>query len=168
MSTITSGRTGIVAPKASTGSGRRSVGLHRIAGLDPPVVAAIEQADVVDTGVAQDHQRAGRGDLARPPARPLLVGAADRVAAVDDDRRVTRDPEAAERLVERLRRPAVPVDRILEPVRVEVGAPGDVALRVLLRDPEVDVEQEEPAGRCGLRPAPPRTSFSQSIVTSRS
>ena len=70
-------------------------GLERIAALDPPVVAAVEQPDVVDAGVAQDHQRPGRRDLAGPAARPLLVGVTLGVAAVDDDRRVGGDAERA-------------------------------------------------------------------------
>ena len=54
-----------------------------------------------------------------------------------------RDPQRAERAFELLRRTSVPVGRVLEPVRVEVVRPGQVAVGVLLRHPEVDVEEEE-------------------------
>src|SRR5439155_9851335 len=50
--------------------------LERVARPDPPVVAAVEQADVVDAGVAQDHRRSARRDLPGPASRPLLVGVA--------------------------------------------------------------------------------------------
>ena len=123
---------------------RRPVdGLDRVALLDPPVVAAVEQPDVVDAGVAHDHQRPRRRDLAGPATRPLLVGLALGVAAVDDDRRVAGDAERLERGRDRLGRAAVPVGRVLEPVGVEVVRARDVALGVLLGDAEVDVEQQE-------------------------
>ena len=89
-STRNSGRCGIETP--NVGDRRRLADdrLERQARGDPPVVAAVEQADVLDAGVAQDQCGARRRDLAGPSARPLLVGVADRVAAVDDDRRVVR------------------------------------------------------------------------------
>ncbi len=126
--------------------------LDRVAGPDPPVVAAVEQPDVVDPGVAQDHQRPRRGDLPGPPPRPLLVRVADRVAAVDDDRRVVGDAEGAHGGVDLGRGPALPdVLGILEPVRVQVQGARKMAFLVLLRDAEVDMEQEEPAGRGRFR-----------------
>ena len=80
------------APRSSaTGVGSRGSVSSGLPGPDPPVVAAIEQPHVVDAGVAQDHQRPGRRDLAGPTARPLLVGLALGVAAVDDDGRVVGD-----------------------------------------------------------------------------
>ena len=120
-------------------AGRR---LDRMAVADPPVVAAVEQPDVADAGVAQDQRGAGGGDLAGPTTGPLLVGVALGVAAVDDHRRVDGDPERAQRVVELGRRAAVPVGRRLQPVGVEVAGGGDVPVRVLLGDAEVHVEQE--------------------------
>jgi hypothetical protein len=64
--------------------------------LDPPVVATVEEPDVVDPGVAEDHQGTGRGDLTCPPTRPLLVRIPLGVATVDHDRRVMGDPERTE------------------------------------------------------------------------
>ena len=129
-------------------------GLERIAALDPPVVAAVEQADVVDSGVAQDHQRAGRRDLAGSAARPLLLGVALGVATVDDDRRVGRDAQRAEGGLDDLRGAPVPVDRVLQPVRVEEEGARDVALGIFLGDPEVDVEEQELLVRRRLGPLP--------------
>ena len=102
MSTMTSGRTGIDTPELGDRRRLAEDGLDRVAVADPPVVAAVEQADVVDARVAQDHQRARRRDLPRPATRPLLVGIALGVAAVDHDGRVLRDAEAADRGVELL------------------------------------------------------------------
>ena len=134
----------MVAPKLATGVGGRVSRLERVTGGDPPVVAAVEQADVVDARVVQDGRGPGCRDLAGPASRPLLVGLADGVTPVEDHRRVVRDPQRAERGLELVRRTSVPVGRILEPVRVEVERPGQVAVGVLLRHPEVDVEEEEP------------------------
>ena len=85
---MTSGCCGIATPNVGDRLRLARHGLERVAGADPPVVAAVEQPHVVDPGVAQDHQGARRGDLAGSPAGPLLVRVADRVAAIDDDRRV--------------------------------------------------------------------------------
>ena len=52
------------------------------------------------------------------------------------------DPERPERRLELGRRAAIPVGRVLEPVRVEVERAGQMAVRVFLGDTEVDVEQE--------------------------
>ena len=150
---MTSGRRGIGTPNDGTGVGSRSVGLERVARPNPRVVAAVEQADVVDAGVAQDHRRARGGDLPGSTPRPLLVGVALGVAAVEDDRRVVGDAERAHGGIELLGRPAVPVDRVLELVRVEVERPREVILLVLLGDAEVDVEEQEAPGRRGLGPA---------------
>ena len=128
--------------------------LERIAALDPRVVAAVEQADVVHSGVTQDHQRPGRGDLASPTAGPLLLGIALGVASVDHDRRVVRDAQRAKGGLDDLRRAAVPVDGILEPVGVEVERARDMALGVFLGDSEVDVEEQELLVGRGLRPPP--------------
>ena len=80
-----------------------------MAGLHPGVVAAVEEADVVDAAVAQDQRGAGGGDLAGSASGPFLVRIAFGVAAVEDDRRVVGDAERAERRLELLRRAAVPV-----------------------------------------------------------
>ena len=64
-----------------------------------------------------------------------------------------RDPERAQRRLELLGRAAVPVDRVLELIRVEVERAREVVLLVLLGNPEVDVEEQESARRRGLRPA---------------
>ncbi len=77
-------------------------GLDRVAGADPPVVATVEQPDIVDAGVREDHQCAGSRDLTRASARPLLVRITFGIAPVDDDRRVLGDPERADRPVELL------------------------------------------------------------------
>ena len=74
--------------------------LERVASADPPVVAAVEEAHVVDPGVAEDHRRAGGRDLAGTPARPLLVRVTLGVAAVEHDRRVVADAQRPEGLVE--------------------------------------------------------------------
>ncbi len=130
---------------------RARVGLERIARPNPRVVAAVEQAHVVDAGVAQDQRRAAGGDLAGSTPRPLLVRVALRVAAVEDDGRVVRDSERAHGETELLRRPALPVDGVLELVGVEVERTGEVPFRVLLGDAEVDVEEQEASGRRRLR-----------------
>ena len=83
-----SGRSGTARPVAATGAGSRTTSSTGCAGPDPGVVATVEDADVVDAGVAQDERRAGGRDLAGTPARPLLVGLALGVPAVEDDRRV--------------------------------------------------------------------------------
>ena len=127
------------------------VGLERVARPNPRVVAAVEQAHVVDTGVAQDQRCTAGGDLAGSTPRPLLVRVALRVAAVEDDGRVVRDSERAHGETELLRRPALPVDGILELVGVEVERPRKVPFRVLLGDAEVDVEEQEASGRRRLR-----------------
>jgi len=62
--------------------------------------------------------------------------------------------------LELLRRSAVPVGRILEPVGVEIQRTRDVVLLVLLDNPGVDVEEQKRAGRRGLRP-PAREQLSQ-------
>ena len=56
-------------------------------------------------------------------------------------------PERSQGGLELLGRAAVPVGRVLEPVRVEVERAREVALGVLLGHAEVDVEQDEPARR---------------------
>src|SRR3989442_3736502 len=83
--------------------------LERVARPDPPVVAAVEQADIVDAGVAQDHRRPAGCDLPGPSSRPLLVRVAFGVAAIEDDRCVAGDSERAQGLLELLRRAAVTV-----------------------------------------------------------
>jgi hypothetical protein len=40
--------------------------LERVSGLDPVVVATIEQADVVDARITEDERRSTRGDLPGP------------------------------------------------------------------------------------------------------
>ena len=132
-----------MTPKDVDGRGRAKDGLERVAALDPPVVAAVEQPDVVDPGVAQDHQRPRGGDLAGATARPLLLGVALGVAAVDDDRRVAGDAERAQGRIDHFGRAPVPVGRILEPVRVEEERARDVALGVFLGHAEVHVEEQE-------------------------
>ena len=118
---------------------------------DPVVVAAVEEPDVVDAGVPEDQRRPRRRDLAGPPPRPLLVGVSLGVAAVEDDGRVAIDAQALERGLELCRGPAVPGDRVLEPVRVEIKGRRDVVLGVLLGNAEVDVEQEPSTRRRDLR-----------------
>src|SRR3989442_15145992 len=76
--------------------GRHRLGLvenrfERVSGLDPVVVATVEQTDVVDAGVTKDQRRAARGDLSRPASRPLLIGMALGIAAIEDHGRVARD-----------------------------------------------------------------------------
>jgi hypothetical protein len=61
-----------------------------------------------------------------------------------------RDPERAHGRIELLRRSAVPVFGALDAVRVEIPRPGDVILLVLFGNPEIDVEEQELAGRRGL------------------
>ncbi len=75
------------------------------------------------------------------------------VPSVEDDRRLVRDPERAQRYVELGGRAAVPADRVLELIRVEIEGPREVVLLVLLGNPEIDMEEQEGARRCGLRPA---------------
>src|SRR5205085_6055213 len=70
--------------------------LQRITGLNPVVVSAIEQADVVDAGVMEDQGRTARGNLSGTASRPLLVGVALGVATIKDDSRVAGDPERAQ------------------------------------------------------------------------
>ena len=53
------------------------------------------------------------------------------------------DPELAKREIDRPRRSAVPVDRVLQPVCVQVARPGDVPLGVFLWHPKVHVEEQE-------------------------
>jgi len=133
--------------EALDGGGGTDRGLDRIAGADPPVVPAVEETDVVDAGIAQDHQRACRRDLTGSPSRPLLVRLADGVAAIQHHGRVAGDAEAAEGRIELLRGAAVPIGRILERVRIQVQGARDMAFLVLVRHAEVDVEQDEPAFR---------------------
>src|SRR5439155_8301864 len=87
-----------------------------------------------------------------PTSRPLLVGIAFGIAAVDDDSGVVSDSERAQGLLELLRRAAVPVLPTLEQVRVEIERTGDVTLLVLLGNPEIDVEEKERSGRRRVRP----------------
>ncbi len=148
---MTSGRSGIVDAERLDRLGLAMDGLDRVSGADPPVIATVEQSNIVHAGIAQDHQRTCRGDLAGTPPRPLLVGVALGVATVEDDRRVAGDPELPDRGVEDVGGSAVPVGRILEPIGVEVQGSRDVILCVLLGDAEVDVEEEEPASRGGFR-----------------
>jgi hypothetical protein len=89
--------------------------------------------------------------LPRSTSRPLLVGVSLGIAAVEDDRGVVGDSERPQRSLELARRSAVPVLRILEPVRVEIQRTRDVTLLVLLGDPEIDVKEQEPVDRRGLR-----------------
>src|SRR5207253_1861677 len=125
--------------------------LQRITCLDPVVVSAIEQADVVDAGVTKDQGRTACGDLSGPASGPFLVGVALGIAAVEDDRGVVGDPEPAQGCLKLFWRSTVPVARILKAVRVQVQRPGNVILLVLLRNAKVDVEEQEPTGRRGLR-----------------
>ena len=122
--------------------------LDRVAFADPPVVPAVEKADIVDARVAQDQRGAGGGDLPGPAARPLLVRVALGVAPVEDHGRIGRDPERPQRMIKLGRRPAIPVGRRLEPVGVEIVGARDVTVGVLLGYPEVHVE-EHVAGRRG-------------------
>ncbi len=70
------------------------------------------------------------------------------IAAIQDDGGVGRDAEEPQGDLEFFRGAAVPVARILQPVRVEIERSGNVVLFVLLRNAEVDVEeQESPGGR---------------------
>ena len=158
-----SGRRGIWAAE---GRRRRRLAedrLERMAAVDPPVVAAVEQPDVGHAGVAEDERRAGRGDLAGPPARPLLVGVADRVAAVQDDRRVGGDPEREEGRLDHGGGAAVPVRGVLETIGIEVQGAGEVVLLVLLGDPEVDVEEEVARAVVGVGRPPSMSSRSHSV-----
>ena len=139
------------APNDSTGSGCRGVTLERVTGANPGVVAAVEKTDVLDAAVAKDERGAARGDLSGAATGPLLVGVSFGVAPVQDDGRVVGDSEASQRILELLRRAAVPVDRALELVRIEVERPREVVLRVLVRHSEVDVEEQEAVRRRGLR-----------------
>ncbi len=65
-------------------------------GLHPPVVAPVQQTDVLDAAVRQDQGGARRGDLAGATPRPLLVRVSLRVAPVEDDGGVERDAELSE------------------------------------------------------------------------
>ena len=76
--------------------------LQRITRLDPPVIAAVEQSDVVNPGVPQDRDGPSCGDLSGPSAGPLFVGVALCVAAVHNDRRVVADSKGPQRRVEHL------------------------------------------------------------------
>src|SRR5207247_1059823 len=114
---------------------------ERVTGLNPGVVAAVEQADVVDAAVVQDQRGASGGNLAGATARPFLIGVAFGVAAVQAHGRIVRDAERAHGLLEHLRWTAIPVQRILELVGVEIERTRKVVLLVLLRNPEVDVEE---------------------------
>ena len=151
MSTMTSGFCGIGMPNDGTGVGSRGVDLQRVPGPNPRVVAAVEHADVSDTAVVQDQSGARGRDLPGPPSRPLLVGVAFRVPAVEDDRRVMRDPEPAQGCVQLIRGAAIPAHRVLEQVRVEIQRLGKMVLLVLLGNPEIDVEEQEAACRSGFR-----------------
>ena len=123
-------------------------------GLDPPVIAAVEEPHVVNARVPQDHQGTSRGDLSRASTGPLLVRVALRVASIDDDCRVMGDAERSKRRLDGLGRPAVPVRGVLEPVGVEVERSRDMSVRVFLRHAEIDVEEDELASRSGLGPFP--------------
>ena len=125
------------------GRGRAKDGLERVAALDPPVVATVEQPDVIDPGVAQDHQGPCGGDLAGATARPLLLGVALGVSTVDHDRRVAGDAEGAQGRIDHFGGAPIPVGRILEPVRVEEERARDVSLGVFLGHAEVHVEEQE-------------------------
>ena len=151
MSTMTSGRTGIEAPNDATGEGSRSVVSTSFPACTQWSNPPSRMRTSSTPAYVQDERRAGRGDLPCAPTRPLLVRAPLGVAAVEDDRRVVRDAEALHRLLELGRRSAVPVDGVLEPVRVEVERAGKVALLVLLGHAEVDVEEEEAVAWRGLR-----------------
>ncbi len=151
MSTMTSGRAGIRTPNDVIGVGLAKRGLDRVSRPHPRVVAPVEQPDVVDARVAQDQRRAGGGDLPGTTARPLLVGVPFGVAAIEDDRRVVGDSERTQGGFELLRRSALPVDGVLELVRVEVERAGEVILLVLLGDSEVHVEEQEVPARRGFR-----------------
>ena len=145
----------LYSPDGATGRlGLVEDSLERVSGLDPVIVATIEQPDVVDARVSKDERRAAGSDLSGSTSRPLLVGVAFGIAAVEDDGGVARDPERAQGGLELFRSTAVPVRRILEPVRVEIERPGDVVLLVFLRHAEIDVEQLERAPRCSLRGSP--------------
>src|SRR5207248_3197880 len=111
------------------------------------VVAAIEEADVVDARVAKDQRGPAGGDLSGPASRPFLVGVAFGIAPVEDDGGVGRDAEGAQGNLELFRGAAVPIARILQPVRVEVKCPGDVVLLGLLWKAGVDVDEEGSPGR---------------------
>src|SRR2546427_8088091 len=67
--------------------------VEQVTRLDPVVVSAIEQADVVDAGVMKNQRRAACGNLSGAASGPLLVGMALRVAAIEDNRGVVGDPE---------------------------------------------------------------------------
>ena len=125
-------------------------GFQRISGLDPVVVAAIEEADVVDARVAKNQCRAAGRDLSRPATRPFLVGVAFGIAAIEDDGGVARDAERPQGDLELFRGAAVPIARILQLVGVEIKRPGNVVLFVLFPNAEVDVKEKESPGRGGL------------------
>ena len=55
-------------------------------------------------------------------------------------------------MLELLRRAAVPIVPTLEEIGVEIERPWDMTLLVLLRNAEIDVEEQELAGRRRLRP----------------
>src|SRR5205809_1070202 len=77
------------------------------------------------------------------PSWSARIAFAFSVAAVQHDRGVMADPELAKREIDRPRRSAVPVDRVLQPVCVQVARPGDVPLGVFLWHPKVHVEEQE-------------------------
>ena len=121
--------------------------------MHPPVVASVEQTDVLDAAVRQDQRSTRGGDLTRATSGPLLVRVSLGVPAVEDDGRVEGDAELADRRLELGGRPTVPVGRVLEPVGVEVEGARNVTVLVLLRNAEVHVEEQMASCRRSFRPA---------------
>ena len=149
MSTISSGRCGIEAPKATTGVGSRgtvSSGLpSRTQRSYPPSRIRTSRTP------AYVRIRSARVAAIWPARRPghFSFGVALRVPAVEDHGGVCRDAERPDGLVELRRRAAVPVGRVLQPVRVQVEGAGQMALRILVGHAEVHVEEE--CGTVGRR-----------------
>src|SRR5204862_1398673 len=98
----------------------------------------------------EDQRCSGCRDLAGSAAWPALVGVALGVAAVQDYGGVVADPERPQRCVELFGRAAVPVARALDLVCIEVERAGKVAVRVLLGNAEVDVEEQHRPVWCSL------------------
>jgi hypothetical protein len=66
---------------------------ERVSGLDPVIVAAVEQANIGRARITKDERRLAGGDLSGSASRPFLVGMAFGIAAMEDDGDVPRDPQ---------------------------------------------------------------------------
>ena len=126
-------------------------GFQLVPGGDPCVVATIENSKVVDASVVENHRRTCSGDLTCPASRPLLIGVAFGVTAVENDGGVFGDTQRPHRFVNGLRRTTIPIVPAFQSVGVEVKRPGQMTVLVLLGDAEIHVKEQKLSGRRRFR-----------------